>query len=306
MIKVENLTRRYGSFTAVDNISFEIPKGEIVGFLGPNGAGKTTTLRILTGFLAPSEGKVSISGLDIEDNHIEIKEILGYLPENNPLYEDMTVVDYLLWSGRLKGLKGKNLTDAIKKTIEICGIGEVITKPISQLSRGYCQRTAIANTIIHNPKVLFLDEPTSGLDPNQARHMRRLIKNLGREKTIMLSTHILTEAKEVCDKIIIINKGKIAAEGDSESLMSGSGREQKIILMTEKKLNPAELEKKLSAFGKCTFRDGPKEYEFLIETSATKDLRKDILTFVINNKIPLLEFKKETISLEELFRQLTI
>lgn len=306
MIKVENLTRCYGSVTAVDNISFEIPKGEIAGFLGPNGAGKTTTLKVLTGFLAPAQGKVSIAGLDTEENLTEIKKLIGYLPEDNPLYEDMAVFDYLLWSGKLKNIKGKKLISVVKNAVETCSLTEVVTKPIGHLSRGYRQRTAIANAILHNPKVLLLDEPTSGLDPNQAHQMRLLIKNLGREKTIMLSTHILTEAKEVCDKIIIINQGKIAAEGDTKSLLSGNGKEQKIILATEKNINPEEIKQKLAAFGRCQIKELESEYEFTLETQSTKDLRKDIFGFIVQNKIPVLEFKKESVSLEELFRQLTL
>ncbi|HUT85544.1 MAG TPA: ATP-binding cassette domain-containing protein [Elusimicrobiales bacterium] len=306
MIRIEKLTRKYGNLTAVENVSFEIPSGKIVGFLGPNGAGKTTTLKMLTGFLAPTEGNIVISGLDMENNLSTIKNMIGYLPEDNPLYEDMTVFDYLLWSGKLKGLKGQKLIDAVKNSAEVCGLSEVITKLIGHLSKGYRQRTAIANAILHNPVILFLDEPTSGLDPNQAHQMRKLIKSLGKEKTIMLSTHILTEAKEVCDEIIIINKGKIVAKGDTEMLLSGGEKEQKIILITEKNLNPEEVKQKLSDFGKCAFSKTENEYKFTIETQKKEDVRKNIFNFIIEHKIPVLEFKKETISLEELFRKLTL
>jgi ABC-2 type transport system ATP-binding protein len=323
MISVRNLTRRYGNVTAVNDISFEVPQGQIVGFLGPNGAGKTTTIRVLTGFLAPSEGEVFISSLNLEENLTEIKKIIGYVAEDNPLYEDMSVFDYLLWSGKLKGLKNKELIDAVKNAVQTCSISDVVTKQIGHLSKGYRKRTAIANAILHNPKILFLDEPTSGLDPNQASEMRTLIKTLGRGKTdtecrtrvngcldegktIIISTHILTEAKEVCDRIIIMNKGKIAAEGDTKSLLSAHQNEQKIALITEKSINPQELEQKLSVFGKCQFNNLQNEYEFIIESQRTDDFRKDIFNFIVQNKIPVLEFKKENISLEELFKQLTL
>jgi len=221
MLKIENVTKYYGKdILALDNISFEIQRGEIVGFLGPNGAGKTTTMRILTGYLASTSGTASIAGHDINKDSIEVKKRIGYLPENNPVYEDMGVIEYLEFIAEIRQLPESQKHGRIKHVISVCGLKDVLLKNIGELSRGYKQRLGFAQAILHDPDVLVLDEPTSGLDPNQAREVRSLIRELKKEKTVILSTHILSEVQSVCDRVLIIHKGKIIASGTANELQS--------------------------------------------------------------------------------------
>src|SRR6202521_700180 len=211
MIKVEGLTKRYARHVAVDNISFEVQKGEIVGFLGPNGAGKTTTMRVLTCFLPPTSGTAQVAGFDVLEQPMEVKKRIGYLPETPPLYPEMEVIEYLEFVGRLKGVPKENLGARINEVIEKCAIGDVRSKLISKLSKGYRQRVGLAQAILHNPDVLILDEPTSGLDPQQIIETRDLIKGLAGDHTIILSTHILSEVEQTCQQVIIIARGKLVA-----------------------------------------------------------------------------------------------
>src|SRR5436305_1851648 len=211
MISVKELTKRYARTVAVDNISFQVAKGEIVGFLGPNGAGKTTTMRVLTCFLPPTSGKVSVAGFDVLEQPLEVKKRIGYLPETPPLYPDMEVQEYLTFVGRLKGLAASDIGRRVDEVCERCVLGDVKTKLIGKLSKGYRQRVGLAQAIIHNPEVLVLDEPTSGLDPQQIIHTRELIRGLAGDHTIILSTHILSEIENSCDKVIIISHGKVVA-----------------------------------------------------------------------------------------------
>lgn len=212
MIKFENLTRYYGEVCAVDHVSFEVKKGEILGFLGPNGAGKTTTYRILTGYLQATSGTIKVKDYDIHDHQLEIKKLIGYLPESAPIYHDMLVYDYLNYIADIRGVPEAEKLPHIKGLADLCSLNEVMHKTVNQLSKGYRQRVGIAHALMGNPEILVLDEPTVGLDPNQIVDTREIIKRIGKEKTIIFSTHILSEAKATCDRFIIINKGKLVAD----------------------------------------------------------------------------------------------
>lgn len=220
-IKIKNLSKTYGTQRAVDDISFEVAKGEIVGFLGPNGAGKSTTMKILTGYLPATEGSAEVNGFDVKTSPLQVKSSIGYLPEHNPLYLDMYVREFLEFVGSLYGLKGKTLQIKVAETIKMVGLGLEKHKKIGQLSKGYRQRVGLAQALIHNPDVLILDEPTTGLDPNQLVEIRDLIKSVGKDKTVIFSTHIMQEVEAICDRVIIINRGKIVANGTLSELKQG-------------------------------------------------------------------------------------
>lgn len=225
-IQIENLTKRYGPQTAVDNISFQVKTGEILGFLGPNGAGKSTSMKMITGYLGIGEGDVLIGGQSVRQSGDELKKYIGYLPENNPLYLDMPVMDYLHFCAALQGVQPGEIPGRIREMIRVCGLNAEKHKKIGELSKGYRQRVGLAQAMIHDPKILILDEPTTGLDPNQIVEIRKLIRELGKEKTVILSTHILPEVEATCDRILIINRGKIVADGTAESLRKqATGRE---------------------------------------------------------------------------------
>lgn len=221
-IRIENLTKRFGPQKAVDNISFDVKAGEIVGFLGPNGAGKSTTMKMITGYLGIGEGDIFIGDKSVREHGDELKRHIGYLPENNPLYTEMPVVDYLIFCAELQGLNKENIPDRVREMIEITGLKAEKHKKIGELSKGYRQRVGLAQAMIHDPEILILDEPTTGLDPNQIVEIRKLIRELGQQKTVILSTHILPEVEATCDRILIINKGKIVANGTAESLRNQS------------------------------------------------------------------------------------
>jgi len=214
MIEVKELSKNYNELKVLKKISFTIQKGEIVGFLGPNGAGKTTTMKIITGYTAPSSGSVKINGLEVSNNTLAVKKQIGYLPESVAVYDDMTVVEYLKFIADIR----RTNVDALKAVVKICGLEKMVRRPISQLSKGYRQRTCLAQALIHNPDILILDEPTSGLDPNQIAEIRNVIKKIGQEKTVVLSTHILQEVQATCDRVIIINEGQIVAQGTTQEL----------------------------------------------------------------------------------------
>lgn len=226
MIEVEKLSKKYGDYTAVHEISFTAEKGQVVGFLGPNGAGKTTTIRILSTFLPPSSGKALVAGYDIKKESDEVRKRIGYLPETPPLYNEMTVTEYLRFVGQIKGVSSSALKSRVGEVIEKCFLSEVSKKLCGQLSKGYRQRVGLAQAIIHDPDVIFLDEPTSGLDPRQIIDIRKLIKELGKEKTLLLSTHILSEVSMVCDKVVVVNKGRVVKEGLIEDLTKETSLEQ--------------------------------------------------------------------------------
>jgi ABC-2 type transport system ATP-binding protein len=222
MIKAENLCKYYGSFTAVEGISFEVPRGQVVAFLGPNGAGKSTTMKLLTGFVSPSKGQAALAGIDVHQNRLKAAEKLGYLPENGPLYLDMTPKEALKFTAEMHGLKATNLTTALERVVKICDLAQVIDKPIAKLSKGYRQRVGMAQALIHDPEVIILDEPTSGLDPNQIRTVRQTIRELAKTKTIMLSTHILQEVSAMADRVIFINEGRLIFDGSVDEFKSKS------------------------------------------------------------------------------------
>lgn len=230
MIKIDHLTKSFGSVKAVDNLSFEIKQGDIVGFLGPNGAGKTTTMRLITGFISPDEGNVSINGIPVSERTIEAQRLIGYLPENNPLYKDMLVSEFLDLSADLKNIPKDKRKSAFDFAVKAVAIGEVFYRPIGELSKGYKQRVGMAAALLQEPRILVMDEPTEGLDPNQRSEIRALIKNLAKDRTIIMSTHVMQEAQAVCNRLIIINKGKLIADGTSDEL-SRAARKERILLL---------------------------------------------------------------------------
>ncbi len=305
MIKVENLVKKYGDLTALDGVSFEMKEGEVVGVLGPNGAGKTTLLRILVAFLELTSGKVTIDGLDINKpiNQQKIKSKIGYLPENTPLYEDMSVTEYLSFVGKMQGIKSDDLDEKILYVIEKCGLKEKKNAEISTLSRGYRQRTGIAQALIHDPKIVILDEPTTGLDPNQRIEIRDLIKEIGKSKTVILSSHVLSEVKSTCSRVLIINKGKIVADGTPEDLESKGGKNKATIHVEVEKIESNLLPKleTLAGVDKIEII----ENRIVIISNAENDIRKDIARIIIEENHGLLELTRKQIDLEDVFIDLT-
>ncbi|MDD2774067.1 MAG: ATP-binding cassette domain-containing protein [Elusimicrobiales bacterium] len=305
MIKTENLERRYGPTVAVAGVSFEINAGEVAGFLGPNGAGKTTTMRMLAGVLSPSSGRAEIHGLNVEERSLECRRLVGYLPESNPLYEEMEVTAFLKWNGAMRGLAGAELEAAVSAAVGKCGLAQAAGKDIGELSKGYRQRVGIANAILHNPPVLLLDEPTSGLDPNQAQEVRALIGELRKEKTIMLSTHILPEAQSVCDRIMIIAGGKIAADAKTADLMACAQGGHKFVLTLANADDSAVRQALLALPGAACCEYEEKAGEAVFTVSSENDLRAAIFRTAAGNNWPVLGLERRTASLEDIFRRLT-
>jgi ABC-2 type transport system ATP-binding protein len=310
-IKVENLSKFYGSQQAVKNISFEIKTGEIVGFLGPNGAGKSTTMKMITTYLTPNDGMISVNNTDTQENPVEVRKKIGYLPEQNPLYSDMNVLDYLVYAAELQSVPKEQINDSVKKMVKVCGLEDVKHKDIGELSKGYKQRVGLAQAMIHNPDVLLLDEPTSGLDPNQIIEIRKLIKDLGKQKTLMLSTHILQEVQATCDRVIIINNGEIVADGTTDSLQR-SFQGQVSIKLSVKKDPRFGKEKVISLFeginniDKVKFvSDNDKSWALELLASKGNDVREDVFRKIVSNDLVLLELHQEETSLEDIFRKLT-
>lgn len=308
MVKVENLTKRYGNVVAISKLNFEIEKGEIVGFLGPNGAGKSTTMRILTGFIPPSEGKVEIAGHDVLEDSLEARKKIGYLPENAPLYLDMDVGGLLKFCAELKGVKKEDRKEQIERIINETGLKEVRNKIIKKLSKGFRQRVALAQALVGDPEFLILDEPTITLDPKQVTEIRKLIKELGKKRTIILSTHILSEVSAICDRVIIISKGKIVASDTPENLTSSLGNIEKVIvkikgpvgevlshLQSIADVNKAEEKERM----------GDDVATYIVESDKGTDLRKIIAKETINKGWDLLELKREAMELEDVFLKLT-
>ena len=294
---------------AVDHISFEIPKGQVVGFLGPNGAGKTTTMRILTGYLPPDEGQAELLGKDVLFDSLEVRRTLGYLPENNPLPEDIEVTEFLHYIGQLRGFHDfADRVKRVKKVLKQCALHSVVGKKIGELSKGFRQRVGLAQSIIHDPEVLIMDEPTSGLDPNQVREIRDLILTLKIEKTLLLSTHILSEVKHTCDRVLIINKGKLVADGIPSEL---AGHMQNVTKLEVSFKGPrADIEaalKILPAVKTVAFRPDALDsaQKFVIESDAGVDLRETIFNLAVERKWPLMGMNQEKLSLEDVFQALT-
>lgn len=297
MIEAERLSKYFGDVRAVDDISFKIERGEVVAFLGPNGAGKTTTMRLLTGYIPPTMGNCRIKDLDVTENPTKIREFIGYLPENNPLYPDMKVYEYLEFVGNIRGL-----SDVKKRILEIsgvCGIEDVLSDEVGALSKGYKQRVGVAQAIIHNPDILILDEPTEGLDPNQVVEVRGLIKELGKEKTVMLSTHILSEAEATCNRVLIINRGEIVADALREELGNLSRGEEITTLEVSTTENPLPLLSELPYVGNVEKRNG--YYEIV----SSEDIREKLFKFAVSRNWVILDMHRRVKSLEDVFRELT-
>lgn len=306
-ISIQNLTKMYGGQRAVDNISFEVKTGEIVGFLGPNGAGKTTTMRMITSFIAPSGGTISVGGRDL-DNHVdEIKKHIGYLPENNPLYQDMPVIDYLEFTGRLQGIPGEEIGGRVVEMIRVTGLNREKHKKIGELSKGYRQRVGLAQALIHDPEILILDEPTSGLDPNQIVEIRKLIRELGRHKTVILSTHILPEVEATCDRILIINQGRIVADGTSD-LLRKQASGQDILKVRIEEGDPNEVFKSLKGLegvGQVGFVEG-QESRYEVQCDSGEQTARDVFRLCVEKGWLITEMIPFETKLEDVFRKLTM
>src|SRR5438067_4407836 len=311
MIKVEGLTKRYARNIAVNNISFEVEKGQIVGFLGPNGAGKTTTMRVLTCFLPPTAGSVQIDGFDVLEKPLEVKKRIGYLPETPPLYPEMETSEYLRFVGKLKGLSGPELDQRVGYVLERCAITDVKTKLLGKLSKGYRQRVGLAQAIIHNPDVLILDEPTAGLDPKQINETRDLIRSLAGDHTIILSTHILSEVEQTCQQVIIINKGKLVATDTVQNLQSRArGAESVLVEVAGRNgnLNSASVQHRLeqiAGVSRVTLKES-RDSRNIFEIESQKNfVRGDLARAVVESGWDLNELRSAAMSLEQIFLQLT-
>ena len=309
MIHVENLTKYYSDFCAVDQINFDIKKGEILGLLGPNGAGKTTTLRMLTGYFMPTSGTIRVKDYLLDEHLIEIKKMMGYLPESAPLYHSMLVYDYLDYIAGIRGMdKGQRLS-RIRQLIDLCGLEDIMHRSITELSKGLKQRVGLAHAMMTDPEILILDEPTSGLDPNQIAEIRDIIRKIGKEKTVILSTHILSEVEATCNRVVIINKGKIVADDITENLKQSVGQKYFIHLA----LLNADFQDVKDRLGRI---DGVRVVEKIqdeqngdlgirIECESAVDLRKTIYQTIKQTSWILIEFHQETKALETVFRELT-
>ena len=307
MIEVKNVTKKYGSFTAVDNISFTVKDGEVIGFLGPNGAGKSTTMNMITGFIEPTEGSIMINGNDISKKAKKAKRQIGYMPENVPLYSELTVKEFVKYMAELKRMPRKQRKEEIEKALKETGLQDVQNKLIKNLSRGYKQRVSLAGALVGNPEVLILDEPTVGLDPKQIIEIRNLIKELGKNHTVILSTHILPEVSQICERVIIINKGKIAAIDTPEHLEEKT-KEENVLLVTveDKEEHMQNIKNKLAKVKEIKMikdnEDGTKQY--MITSDAEVDLRKDLFDILPKQNITIFELKKAEATLEDAFIRL--
>lgn len=305
MISVSGLTRSYGNFKAVDDISFTIREGEITGLLGPNGAGKTTTLRMLSCYLNADRGSITVDGINASEDPLGIKKMIGYLPESAPLYGDMLVFDYLMFIAEVRGIPG---VARVSEVAEICRIKDVMHKSISELSRGYRQRVGLAHAMIHDPRILILDEPTSGLDPIEIVEIRNLIKELGKKKTVILSTHILPEVEATCDRVIIINRGRIVADDRTEFLQSAGRGDKKITV----RISGTDFDGLKSALALIPGVNGVEHIQDPLLTAASvtvsgnTEVRPEIFRTVSGNSWTMYEMKQEQVSLESIFRELTM
>ncbi len=303
MIHVEHLTKRYGPKTAIDDVTFSVEKGEVLAFLGPNGAGKTTTMRILTGSLPATSGVARVAGYDCFDQPMEVKRVIGYLPESPPLYTEMTVTEYLIFVARIKGVPVAQIPSALDQVMQRLSLGEVRGRLIANLSRGFKQRVGLAQALVHNPAVLILDEPTTGLDPKQIIEIRELIRELAGSHTIILSTHILPEATAVADRVVIIHEGRIVAEDSQERLSARLRRSEKVSITL--KAPPSDVPEQLLSLPGVLSAHPDGANRFLIEVELGRDLREDLARFVVERQWGLLELKLVTITLEDVFLRLT-
>ena len=301
MIKVSGLTKDYGARRAMHNLNFDAQQGEIVGFLGPNGAGKTTTLRILTGYMPPTDGEAIVAGYDVVEESLEVRKRVGYLPETVPLYTDMVVFDYLKFMGDLR--KIPNVDARVDEVLDMVGLSDRSNGYIGNLSKGMRQRVGLAQALMHRPEVLILDEPTIGLDPGQVVEVRALIREIGKDRTVLLSTHLLNEAQNICDRVLIINKGKIVAEDTTENLQARLIGAERVVLRVRGEADDLEktIKKVKGVQGVETKSDGTVEFEF----ASGKDVRPEVAKQVINAGYELLELRPLGMSLEEIFLELT-
>jgi ABC-2 type transport system ATP-binding protein len=305
MIDIDQLTKRYGSTLALDHVSLSIQPGQVVGLLGPNGAGKTTMLKMLTGYLPPSEGTARVAGMDVREQPLDIRRRIGYLPETNPLYEELAVLESLQWTARLRGRP--DTLGALRDVIHICGLDSVVSKDVGELSKGFRQRVGLAQAILHDPEILILDEPTSGLDPNQQQEVRQLIQALKQKKTVILSTHLMAEAQSSCDRVLIIHRGRIVADGSPQDLgkqAAGTGR-----LLVELKAPGSEASHVLQSIpgvvSVSVSRTTDASAILQVETAPGADVREGIFNTAMERHWPILQMTPETASLEDVFRQLT-
>ena len=307
MIQVENVTKKYGSFVAVNNINFEIEEGEIVGFLGPNGAGKSTTMNMITGFIEPTSGRIIVDGYDISKKPRKAKRQIGYMPEGVPLYSDLTVKEFVTYMAELKGIPSKEKKEKVKKVLDATGLTEVSNKLTKNLSRGYKQRVSMAGALVGDPKVIILDEPTVGLDPKQVTEIRALIKELGKEHTVILSSHILSEVSQICNRVIIINKGEIVAIDTPENLENKVVNENSVYVTVEDPENKMEnIKEKLEKVKeiKLVNENEDKTKKYIIKAENEVDIRKEIFETLAKEGITIFEMKKADATLEDAFMKL--
>ncbi len=303
MIQAENLTKYYGDVRALDGVSFHVDQGEIVGLLGPNGAGKTTAMKILTCFMPPTSGTARVAGHDIFEEPLKVKRNVGYLPEEPPVYPELTVQEYLSYAGRLKGLGGVDLKRAMGLAMEKCGVDHVARRLIGNLSKGYRQRVGLAQALLHNPPVLILDEPTVGLDPVQILEIRTLIKDLAQEHTVILSTHIMQEVEAVCGRVIIINEGRIVAVDTADNLRTQMGTSRRILIRVARP--SPDLVQKLMALDGVLDVEAEDDGRVRIESQLDRDTREDVARVAVESGVGLLELTGVAVSLEEVFLKLT-
>ncbi len=310
-ITVRNLTKYYGQEPAIEDISFDVKTGEILGFLGPNGAGKTTTMKIITCYMPPTSGTVDVDGFSIAEQSLEVRRKIGYLPELNPLYLDMNVVEYLEYAAQLHGLDSARTRHQLAQMVELCGLKDVRHKDIGELSKGYRQRVGLAQAMIHEPDVLILDEPTSGLDPNQIVEIRKLIKQIGRAKTVILSTHILSEVQATCDRVIIINEGSIVADGTPTELQEKFHGAESVSLELKAAVSDPMIEvfpkiKSLAGVESVAYGGGSDNvHRFTVYVAKGGDVREELFRQAVSEKWVLLEMSRKGTSLEEVFHKLT-
>lgn len=299
-IEIKSVTKVFGEQKALNNVSFSVNSGTIVGFLGPNGAGKSTLMKIITGLILPTDGHVSVEGLDVVDNQSEVRNIIGYLPENNPLYLDMYVKEYLQFTANMYKLK--NVRMAVDEAIERTGLELECRKKIGALSKGYKQRVGLAQSIIHNPKVLILDEPTTGLDPNQIVEIRNLILELGREKTIMLSTHIMQEVQAICHQIAILNRGNLVANGDTQQIRHLTEGHRQLI---DVEFNADVDERLLRQIASIDGVEKTGDHKYCLSSDSDTDVRQSVFDFAVQHGLAVLAMQAKQKSIEEIFQQLT-
>jgi ABC-2 type transport system ATP-binding protein len=310
MIDARDLTKHYGPVNALKKASFQVHRGEVVGFLGPNGAGKTTTMKILTCFIAPSSGTALVGGADIFEDPIAVREAIGYLPESTPLYVEMLVLEYLEFVGKMRGLSGAGLQARLRRVVEETSLGDVIGKSIGELSKGFRQRVGLAQALIHEPPVLILDEPMSGLDPNQAAEIRELIRDIGRERTVILSTHNLSEVRVTCGRVLIISEGELVADDTPEELAARAGKPRFVATLRQNDQSAEDIRQAFSAIGDAqrVVDQGPVAAgEVIVEVvpKGQEDLRADIFQAAVSADLVLLGLEQHGENLEDIFRQLT-